>query len=135
MTLRRNSELGRQAVVWLATAFVILIGAAACAFIILASVEQPSQPFLVWGATFGGLVAVFGFLAMPGDKRQGNGWLRLWLASKRTAPHVVRIGRKKAAPTQFGNNAPPTLESVREASEQNVTWVPRSLPPNRSGRR
>lgn len=134
MGIRRNSELGRQAVVWLATAFVILIGAAACAFIILASVEQPSQPFLVWGAAFGGIIVVFALVAVPRDKRQGNGWLRLWLASRRTPRHVLRIGRKRPAPTQFGTNAPPTLDSVREAAEQNVTWVPRSLPPQRRGR-
>jgi len=134
MGIRRNSELGRQAVVWLATAFVILIGAAACAFIILASVEQPSQPFLVWGATFGGLIAVFAFIGVSRDKRQGNGWLRVWLASRRAPRHVLRIGRKPTAPAQFGTNAPPTLDSVREASEQKVMWVPRGLPPNRPGR-
>lgn len=46
---RRNSESGRQAVIWLATAIVVVIGAAATAFVIFAGTDQIEQPLIVWG--------------------------------------------------------------------------------------
>ena len=137
MVIRRNPEPGRQAVLWLATAFVILIGAAACAFVILVTVEQPSRHFLVWGGLFGGVILILVFMSVPRDKHQAKLWLGILLATRdRTDPtRVFRVGRKRTAtPPQFGTNAPPTLDSVREAAEQNVTWVPHGPPPNRSRR-
>ena len=69
----------------------------------------------------------------PRNKLSGNGWLRLWVATRNRADkNVLRIGRKrKTAKTEFGTNTPPTLDSVREAAEQNVSWVPHGAPPNR----
>lgn len=131
MSIRRDPEAGRQAVLWLATAFVILIGSAACAFIILAAVERPSQHLLIWGAMFGGLVVLLLTLAVPSGKHGTSRWLLEWLVRERSnSRQVLRIGRKqRAARIEFGTNSPPTLDSVREASEQNVTWVPHG-PPN-----
>lgn len=132
MPIRRDPELGRQAVLWLATAFVVLIGAGACAFIIVVSVEDPSQAFLFWGAVFGGLVVILISAALSREKTPGNGKLRLWFLARRTPKTVLRIGRKRSSEKQaFGTNAPPTLDSVREASEQIVTWVPHGSPPDR----
>ena len=134
MSIRRNSEPGRQAVLWLATAFVVLIGAAACAFIIVVAVEHPSRHLLVLGAIFGGVVLLLVSMAVPGDKHAGRRWLRLWFAMRdRTKPgHVLRIRRKRRSEkAEYGTNSPPTLESVREASEQNVSWVPHGPPPDR----
>lgn len=133
MDIRRDPDSGRQAVLWLATAFVILFGAAACGFIILAAVDQPSQPLLVLASTFGGIVVV---LIMTAFRRDGGGssrWMLSWLIRERTHPkHVLRIGRKnRKADTTFGTNAPPTLESVRETAEQNVLWVPKGPAPDR----
>lgn len=134
MNIRRNPEPGRQAVLWLATAFVILIGAAACAFIILVAVDHPSLHFVVLGALIGGLILLLLSLAVRRDKHRASGWLRFWLAARdRSNPrNVLRIGRKRRAATgEVGSNAPPTLESVREAAEQNVSWVPHGVPPER----
>lgn len=135
MVIRRNPEPGRQAVLWLATAFVVLIGAAACAFIILAAVERPSRHLLIWGGLFGGVILLLTLLSVRGDKQAARRWIGLWLASRdRTNPlQAFRVGRKRSVtPTQFGTNAPPTLDSVKDAAEQNVSWVPHGPPPKRS---
>lgn len=134
MNIRRNPEPGRQAVLWLATAFVVLIGAAACAFIIVVAVEHPSRHLLVLGAVFGGVVLVLVSMAVPRDRDSGSRWLRLWFAMRdRTKPgNVLRIGRKRRSEkAEYGTNSPPTLDSVREASDQNVSWVPHGPPPDR----
>ena len=137
MVLRRNSEPGRQAVLWLATAFVVLIGAAGCTFIILAAVENPSTPLLIMGSFFVGLILLLVSLSASRDARAGRSWMDLWMAmrGKSDPKTVLRIGRKKASSNvEFGNNAPPTLDSVRNAAAQNVTWVPHGPPPDRKQR-
>ena len=96
MTFKRNSDPGRQAVTWLATAFVVVVGAASCAFIILGVVDQPTRPLLVWGSLFGGIVLFLASLAIPRDTQIAKGWIRFWLASRdKTDPtQVYRVGKK-----------------------------------------
>jgi len=136
MGIRRDPEPGRQAVLWLATSIVILIGAAGCAFIVLIAVEQPSRHLMVWGAIFGGLIVALLSMVIPFDRQHSRRWLRyLFAAHRKDSRNVLRIGRKpSSAQTEYGTNAPPTLESVREASDQNVTWVPHGPPPHRPRR-
>lgn len=134
MAFRRNPEPGRQAVTWLATAFVVVVGAASCAFIILAVVDQPTRPLLVWGSLFGGIVLVLISMAVPRDTQIAKNWIRFWLASRdKTDPNqVYRVGKKRrSAELPLGTNQPPTLESVREAAEQgeSVRWVPHGSSP------
>ncbi len=134
MAFRRNPEPGRQAVTWLATAFVVFVGAASCAFIILAVVDQPTRPLLVWGGLFGGIVVLLISLAVPRDTQIAKSWIRFWLASRdKTDPNqVYRVGKKRRpAETPLGTNTPPTVESVREAAEQgeSVRWVPHGSSP------
>ena len=129
MAFRRNSEPGRQAVTWLVTAFVVVAGAASCAFIIVAVVDQPTRPLLVWGSLFGGIVLFLVSQAIPRDTQIAKSWIRFWLASRdKTDPtQVYRVGKKRSPGTMpLGGNEPPTLESVREAAEQgeSVRWVP-----------
>ncbi len=129
MAFRRNPEPGRQAVTWLAAAFVVVAGAGSCGFIILAVVDQPTRPLLVWGSLFGGLVLFLISLAVPRDTQIARRWIRFWLASRdKTDPNrVYRIGKKRrSAELPLGTNPPPTVESVREAAEQgaSVRWVP-----------
>jgi len=134
--IHRNPEPGRQAVLWLATALVILMGAASCAFIILAVMEDPTRHLLVLGAFLTGIILLLISMTASRDRKTGNSWLRLWMAlrGKSDPKTVLRIGRKKSSSTQYGTNAPPTLESVRDAAEQNVSWVPHSPPPDRPQR-
>ena len=134
MAFRRNPDPGRQAVTWLATAFVVVAGAASCAFIILGVVDQPARPLLVWGSLFGGIVLFLISLAVPRDTQIAKGWIRFWLASRdKTDPNqVYRIGKKRSsAEVPLGTNQPPTLDSVREAAEQgaSVRWVPHGSSP------
>lgn len=135
MAFRRNPEPGRQAVTWLATAFVVVVGAAACAFIILGVSDQPTGPLILWGAVFGGIVLLLFSMAMPQHKQIAKTWIRFWLASRdKTDPRkVFRVGKKRRTIEQpLGTNQPPTLESVREAAEQgaSVRWVPHGSAPN-----
>jgi len=135
MVIRRNPEPGRQAVTWLATSFVVLLGTAACAFIVVATVDRPSWDLLNLGALLTGVVIFLACMSISRDRRTGNAWLRLWMAirGKSDPKTVLRIGRKKSSvESQYGTNAPPTLESIREAAEQNVSWVPHGPPPDRS---
>jgi hypothetical protein len=134
MAFRRNSEPGRQAVTWLATAFVVVVGAASCAFIILGVVDQPTRPLLVWGSLFGGIVLLLISMVVPRDAQIAKNWIRFWLASRdKTDPNqVYRVGKKRrSSETPLGANQPPTLESVREAAEQgaSVRWVPHGSSP------
>jgi hypothetical protein len=140
MAFKRDPDAGRQAVTWLASAFVVVVGAAACAFIILGVVDQPTRPLLIWGALFGGVVLFLVGLAIPRDTNIAKSWMRFWLASRdKTDPNkVYRFSKKRTAQTtQFGTNQPPTLESIREAAEQgeSVKWVPHGPPPDRSDSR
>lgn len=131
MNIRRNPETGRQAVLWLATALVVLLGAAGCAFVIVVGADHPERHFWIWGGIFGGLMLLLITMARTRQQTPGR-WLLHWLVREKAHPrNVLRIGRKKP-PADFGKNGPPTLESVREASEQNIKWVPHGAPPNRS---
>lgn len=133
MEIRRNPEPGRQAVLWLATVSVVLIGVAGCVFIIAVAVEKPSEYIPLLCGVLLLLALWLAWALTPRNKLSGNGWLRLWIATRNRADkNVLRIGRKrKTAKAEFGKNTPPTLDSVREAAEQNVSWVPHGAPPNR----
>src|SRR5262245_29941671 len=104
MDIRRNPEPGRTAVLWLATVFVIVIGAAACAFIIIAAVDRPSEQLLFWGGVFGGVIMVLIVMALRRDKHLGNLWLGVWAATRRRSSpkNVLRIGRKRTAKPEYG---------------------------------
>ena len=136
MAFKRDPEAGRQAVTWLASAFVVVVGAASCAFIILGVVDQPTRPLLVWGGLFGGIVLFLISMAVPRDTKIAKGWIRFWLASRdKTDPNkVYRFAKKRpTAESPLGSNQPPTLESIREAADQgaSVQWVPHGSPPER----
>ena len=136
MAFRRNSEPGRLAVTWLVTAFVVVAGAASCAFIIVAVADRPTKPLLIGASLFGGVVLMLGLMAVPREKQIAKNWIRFWLASRdKTDPNkVYRVGKKRSsAEMPLGANQPPTLDSVREAAEQaaSVQWVPHGPPQER----
>lgn len=135
MAFKRDPDAGRQAVVWLATAFVVVIGAASTALIILGVSEQPTTPLIVWGSLFGGMGLFLGYLAIPKEGGKGKNWLQMLMSSrdKTDTTQIYRIARKRAE-MKPGTNGPPTLESVREAAEQgaSVRWVPHGSVPDRT---
>jgi hypothetical protein len=136
----RERDAGRQAVAWLATAFVILIGAGATAFMVLSMTEQAGwRDWLVWAGCFGGLVWFLWSVVRPQSETAGRGWLRLWLKSTdRSDPlRDYKFRRRRRAPESIplGGQAPPTVDSVREAAETTIKWVPRDNPPPRDRRK
>ncbi len=124
---RRNSESGRQAVIWLATAIVVVIGAAATAVVIFAGTDHVEQPLIVWGVSFSGLIFVLFCMNFRWDQPVSR--LHLWLSSQnREDPtDAYRAARRQAQTREkFGSNSPPTIETVRDASDHGGAWVPRS---------
>ena len=124
---RRNSDSGRLAVIWLATAFVVVIGAGASAFVIIAATDQPQGPFIVWGVSFAGLILIL--LAMNTQWDRSVNRLQMWLSAKdRSDPtDVYRAARRRMkSREEFGGNEPPSIESVRDASNHGGAWVPHS---------
>ena len=124
---RRNSESGRLAVIWLATSFVIVIGAAASAFVIFAGTEQMQWPMIVWGLAITGLIVTLILLSMRWDQPMGR--LQTWLlAQNRNDPtDDYRAARRRIRSREImGTNEPPSIESVRDAADHGGAWVPRS---------
>lgn len=126
---RRNSESGRMAVSWLATAFVIVVGAAASAFVIIAGTDQIQWPMVIWGLSISGLVFILISLSVRWDRPISR--LQTWLLAQnrndptddyRAARRSIRIRE------EMGNNQPPSIESVRDAANHGGAWVPRSTP-------
>lgn len=134
MVIRRNPEHGRQAVTLLATALVLLLGAAATAFMVLAMTERATwRDWAAWGSLFGGVSLFLWSLHRPKDK--GRGWeeLTFWLRRQDRSDPLsdYRFRRRpRTGPSPHGNK-PPTLESIREAAEAGVHWVPRGPQPER----
>ena len=139
MTIRRNPDAGRRAVAILATAFVVFIGALLTAFVVLSFSERGGwQPWVVWSVLFGSVVAMLWALT---DKREGRvSLLSAFLIRAREKADPLSLykfrKRQQSADRPLGSNQPPTLDSLRETSqESSVTWVPHGTPPRREPRK
>lgn len=128
MAVQQNRDAGRNAVALLATAVVLLFGAAACAFLILTAVDRPGWP-LAGAAAFFTLFSIvlftWGTRSEQPRERQG---LLAWLRGRETVDpcESYRPHLRKPQSQDFGTIAPPSVESVREAAEDFVRWVPHS---------
>ncbi len=140
MAFRRKPDSGREAVLWLATAFVVLQGAAVAAFLLLAAFDNPSwKTWAVWAALFGGVSAGLWLMNYPLSSMLKWQDLSFWLSTQdRTDPlETYRFRRRRSRNAQpTGTNQPPTLESLREAADNSpVRWVPHGPPPERRQKR
>lgn len=138
MPFRRNSTPGRQAVTWLATAFVLLIGAVATAITLLSVSERAGwRDWTVWAILFAAIILMLWSLSGTGEKN-GAAVLYSWLRVRRRDDplklYKPALKRHLSDSRPLGSNGPPTLESVREAAESAVTWVPHSQPERPSKR-
>jgi hypothetical protein len=142
MAFQRNRDAGRSAVALLATAVVLLFGAAACGLLILTAVDRPGWPLAGAAAFF--LVLSVTLFTWGGRTERPQGRLDLfaWLRGRDTSDplkdYQPRVRRPEAQ--QFGTNAPPSVETVREAADEFARWVPKSTVdearrPTRSPRR
>lgn len=135
MVIRRNPESGRLAATLLATSLVILSGAIATAFIVLTAAEQASwRDWVVWAGVFGGVLVFLCWIRRPTDEPV-EPWWRFWRRSPPVDDAAARYEPQYRVPPRSAAPAPPSLERVRELSEQSaaVLWVPRGSTPNRDG--
>lgn len=132
MPFRRDPVSGRQAVTWLATAFVLLIGAVATAITLLAVSDRAGwQDWTVWAVLFGAIVLMLWALSGASDKGAASAryfWLRVRNRTDPLTLYKPTFKRPSGDGRPLGSNAPPTLDSLREAAETGVQWVPHSQP-------
>lgn len=134
MQIRRNPDSGRQAVTLLASAFVVLIGGVSTAFTLLAMADQQGwRPWAVWAMLFTGVVLILTSLYRGPEGGVVSRRLFWVLGREKADPAADYVFRKRFREIQgeLGKNGPPTLESVREAAESNMHWVPRGSRPDR----
>jgi hypothetical protein len=128
MAARRTREHGRDAAVLAATCFVVLLGLAACAFIVSLLSGDPTKPLL----TVGGSVLLLAVLLRLLRDRPQNRSLEgkhFWLTQKdeESAEPLAEYQcrpRKNRDRKPLGSNQPPTAETVRELTETHNHWVP-----------
>jgi hypothetical protein len=125
MRFQHDHSRGRRAVAILATCFVVLGGAAACAAIAMsADFAHPEAALLpIAGIVAGMLILVWLLREPPAVNHLKNGWT--WLSQRRrhrVAYHVKpRLPPSQRSPAPSG---PPTAESIRQITGRQGTWVP-----------
>ncbi len=133
MVIRRNSENGRVAATLLATSLVILSGASASAFIVLTAAERATwRDWVVWAGIFGGVLGFLVWMRRPTDEPIGP-WWQFWRRSRPPVDAAASYEPQYRTPARRTAPTPPSLEKVRELSEQSaaVLWVPRGSTPPR----
>jgi len=126
-----------QAVVWLATTFVLLAGLVGCTIIAVSADAGPREILLASGP-IAALAALFVWLAQGARPRNRHfdpwGWLR---RPSQTRVKLEFQRRPPGPPPDAAPHQPPSVEQVRELGQSLNTWVPaatarpqpRSLPP------
>ncbi len=127
MAQRRN-ELAEKAVTILATAWVVLCGAGASVFLIVSGSTTPTQTLLV----FAGAVVGVGFLLWLLRERNPllpRASMFAWFRRPKTKTVHYELRVKKMARNPHDPlPQPPTVERLRELSEEGNTWVPSRTP-------
>lgn len=117
---------GDQAAAWLATVFTLAGGLFACLFVVVTSGEPPGRPMMVAIGVITVLLLISWLLRdKPPEARQES--LKLWHWWKKEESETYEYKprpRKRNSHMQYGNNQPPTLESIREAVDEQRTWIP-----------
>jgi hypothetical protein len=108
----------------LATAVILLLGTAFCIAIVLAFGEAKPVPI----AVASGSMLAFALLLWSWRDRpraEKRGWFTWVMSRNRSgeqASYKLAVIRSKH---HYGQNRPPTLESLRELKDPTRTWVPR----------
>ncbi|QDV53049.1 hypothetical protein [Gimesia fumaroli] len=117
---------GDQAAAWLATVFTLVGGLFACVFVVVSSGEPPGRPMIIAIGVITVLLLVLWLLRdKPPEAHQDS--LRLWHWWKKKDAETCEYKprpRKRSSHVNYGNNQPPTLESIRETVDDQRTWVP-----------
>lgn len=124
-----RNELAEKAVVILATAWVILCGAGASAFVIVSSSSTPIQTLCAFagGCVGAGILLWLVRERTPAIPRASLfSWFR---RPKTTTVHYELRVRKTARDPNVPPPQPPTAEHIRQLSEEGLgTWVPSRTP-------
>lgn len=129
MSASNGRDRGRYATALLATTYVIVAGLGICALIVVTSANEAEMVRLLVMCV-GCAVGLWTLAWMLRDRRTNVSALSnvVWLAhrgKRRSATAYrprTRCGPRQAVP--IGSNSPPTVEQIRELSENVKTWVP-----------
>lgn len=131
---RRNSDSGREAVIWLAVTYMAVIGTGGAAFVILALIENPEKPLWILGCSVGGVVLLVMLFNLRWEEPVSQ--LKYWLSAqdRRNPTEEYSAARRRIKSREkFGDNPPPSIDSIRDAADHSGAWVPRTnKPPKRS---
>jgi hypothetical protein len=122
MPVGRDSPGRGKAVALLATSFVVVGGGAACTLIALVSGADPTEQLGITLACFAGIVLLLWLLRDRDPANQAaERWA--WLARRKKVPYRLEP-RVRPDPRAAGTRTPPSVESVRELTGGQTTWVP-----------
>lgn len=117
---------GNQATAWLATVFTLTGGVFACLFVLVSNGESPGKPMLITLSLMILAILILWLLRdKPPEARQHS--LKLWYWWKKEESDSFEYKprpRKRSHKSDFGTQTPPTLESIRERTDDQRTWVP-----------
>lgn len=126
---------GHDAVSWLATGFVCLLGIVFCGFVVLAFSKEPGKPVMILSGVFLSLAILFWlFREKPQEIVQETEakWFGVFAKPKATTS-LKLTRRKKPKIVQFGTNQPPSADDIREIKELTdgmKNWVPPKTDPH-----
>jgi len=130
MRFQHDPSRGRRAVAILATCFVVLGGAAACAAIAMsADFAHPESSLLPIGGIVAGMLFLLWLLRdPPAVNHVKSGWSWLSRRRRRRVPYHVhpRLPPSERSPAPAG---PPTAETIRQITGRQSTWVPAPADP------
>jgi len=116
-----------MATAWLATAFIIVIGAAASVFVIVFVTDERKGPLIVSAIALSSLMMILVSLSVRRDNPVNR--LHRWFSAQNRSDPTddYRATRRRIkAREQLGQNEPPTVETVRDAANHGNAWAPRS---------
>ncbi len=130
MRASNGSDQGRYATALLATTYVLFAGLAVCSMIVLTSADGTVAVRLLLtciGSTI--LLWVLAWLLRDRRTNSSNITNIIWLAHRRKARtasvvYKPRARRDSTVDVPIGGNSPPTVEQLREISQNVKTWVP-----------
>jgi hypothetical protein len=134
MRFQHDHSRGKRAVAILATCFVVLGGAAACAAIAMSvDLAHPEAALLPIAAIVAGMVILVWLLREPpAVNHLKSSWTWLSRRHKKRVPYYVKPrlppGERSPAPS-----GPPTAESIRQITGRQSTWVPAPADPAATG--
>lgn len=129
MSLKPSRDRGRASAALFATAYILVIGLGACLFIVFAAADQATATKMA--ALSLAVASTIWFLFwLLRDRRSNQSSLTniVWLGRKERRSndfdYKPRLRKRRRSRETTGTNQPPTVERIRELSDNVKTWVP-----------